>query len=335
MHLRSILALVAISVAGVASAQSIRATVDGNLVNFPDVQPVMVNGRVMVPVRGVFEHMNASVVWDAYNQTVNAQHGSTTISLKVGSYTATVNGQLVSFDAPATMRNGRVLVPLRFISESIGADVQWLEASHTVQITSAAGAPPVGTGYTTMSMDAGTVIPFRLNQRLTSSEASAGDRFTASLDTSGLSNYQGLPPGTILEGHVDVVRAKTGDTPGVLGLKFDRIRLLDGQVYTAFGTLIGLDKNSVDNVDGRLVAKNSAKDNNLKYVGYGAGAGAIVALLTDGNILTNSLIGGALGYLFGEIQKDPSKSNNVVLDAGTRFGMRLTNEFTFKVPTLP
>jgi hypothetical protein len=270
------LALVAISVAGVAGAQMIHATVDGQMVHFPDVQPIMVNGRVMVPVRGVFEHMNASVVWDPYTQTVNAQHGDTSISLKVNSYTATVNGQLVSFDAPATIRNGRVLVPLRFISESIGSDVQWVEAIRTVRITSVATAPPFGSSYTTMSMDAGTVIPFRLNQRLTSSEATAGDRFTASLDTSGLSNYQGLPPGTILEGHVDVVRAKTGDTPGVLSLKFDRIRLLDGQIYTAYGTLIGLDKNSVDNVDGRLVAKNSAKDNNLKYVGYGAGAGAIV-----------------------------------------------------------
>ncbi len=335
MQLRGIVALVAISVACAASAQSIRATVDGNLVHFPDVQPVMVNGRVMVPVRGVFEHMNANVTWDAYNQTVNATHAGHVISLKVNSYTATVDGRLVNLDSPATMRSGRVLVPLRFISESLGAGVEWLEASRTVEITSAVTAPPYGGNYTTMSMDTGTVIPFRLNQRLTSTESSAGDRFTASLDTSGLSNYQGLPPGSLLEGHVDVVRAKTGTTPGVLGLKFDRIRLPDGQIYTAYGTLIGLDKDSVENDNGRLVAKNSAKDNNLKYVGYGAGAGALIAILTDGNILTNSLIGGALGYLFGEIQKDPSKANNVVLDAGSKFGMRLTSDFTFKVPSTP
>ena len=287
-----------------------------------------------VPVRGVFEHMNATVVWDAYNQTVNAQHGEHTISLKVNSYTATVNGQLVSFDAPATMRNGRVMVPLRFISESLGAEVEWLEATRTVEITSATTAPPYGTSYTTISMDSGTVVPFRLNQRLTSSESTAGDRFTASVDTNGMSNYQGLPTGAILEGHVDVVRAKTGTTPGVLGLKFDRVRMPDGQVYTAYGTLIGLDA-GIENVDGRLVAKNSAKDNNLKYVGYGAGAGAIVAVLTKGNVLTNSLIGAALGFLFGEDPKDPSKANNVVLDAGTRFGMRLTNDFSFRVPALP
>ena len=329
--LRGVLALLAVSVAGAAGAQDIRTTVDGYLVNFPDVQPIMVNGRVMVPVRGVFEHMNATVTWDSYNQTVNATRGTDTISLPVNSYTATVNGRTVNLDTPATMRSGRVLVPLRFLSESLGAEVEWLSATRTVEITNAGSTPPYEPGYTTMMINSDTVVPFKLNQRMTSNESSQGDRFTASLDTNGFSNYQGLPAGSILEGHVDVVRAKTGDTPGVLGLKFDRVRLPDGTTYPIYGALIGLDKDSVTNENGRLVAKDGAKDNNLKYVGYGAGAGALVAILTDGNILTNSLIGGALGFLFGEIQKDPSKSRNVVLDANTKFGVRLTNDFSFRV----
>jgi hypothetical protein len=333
--MRAITALLALLVGCAASAQSIRATVDGNPVYFPDVQPVMVNGRVMVPVRGVFEHIGAIVTWDSYNRTVHATHDGHHVSLIANSYTATVDGRLVNLDTPATMRSGRVLVPLRFISESLGAGVEWLEASRTVAITTAVTAPPYGGNYTTMRMESGTVIPFRLNQRLSSTESSAGDRFTASVDTGGLSNYEGLPQGSLLEGHVDVVRAKTGTTPGVLGLKFDRVRLPDGQVYTAYGTLIGLDKDSVENDNGRLVAKSTSRNDNLKYVGYGAGAGVLVAILTDGNILTNSLIGAALGYLFAEIQKDPSKSRNVVLDAGTRFGMRLTSDFTFKVASSP
>jgi hypothetical protein len=107
----------------------------------------------------------------------------------------------------------------------------------------------------------------------------------------------------------------------------------DGQTFAIYGSLIGLDANSVTNDNGRLVAKDGAKDDNLKYVGYGAGAGALVAIVTNGNILTSTLIGGALGWLFGEIQKDPSKSRNVALESGTRFGVRLTNEFAFRVPT--
>ena len=50
--------------------RSIRATVNGENVYFPDVQPAMVNGRVMVPLRGVFEHMGAHVMWNSATQTV-------------------------------------------------------------------------------------------------------------------------------------------------------------------------------------------------------------------------------------------------------------------------
>lgn len=106
----------------------------------------------------------------------------------------------------------------------------------------------------------------------------------------------------------------------------------DGQLYGVSGSLIGLDSKYVDNDNGRLVAKSSAQKDNLKYVGYGAGGGALVALLTDGNVLSNSLIGAALGFLYGEIQKDPSKANNVALDQGSLFGVRLTNDLAVRIP---
>jgi hypothetical protein len=52
-------AVIAVSAMGGASAQPIRATVDMVAVDFVDAQPMMINDRVMVPVRGVFEHMKA------------------------------------------------------------------------------------------------------------------------------------------------------------------------------------------------------------------------------------------------------------------------------------
>lgn len=194
------------------------------------------------------------------------------------------------------------------------------------------GRPIVVTTASEMRVDTGTVLPFRLSQSLSSNDSEVDDTFRAVLDSSVSSNYQGLPSGSILEGHVDYVRAKSGDTPGLLGLAFDRVRLPDGQVYSVYGTLIGLDSESVVNENGRLVAKAGAKKDNLKYVGYGAGGGALVALLTRGNILTNSIIGAALGFLYGEIQKDPSKVRDVSLDTTTKFGVRLTRDFTFQVP---
>ncbi|MCW5943118.1 MAG: copper amine oxidase N-terminal domain-containing protein [Fimbriimonadaceae bacterium] len=329
--------LVALTVGGAASAQDIRATVDGTYVNFPDVQPRMTStGHVMVPVRGVFEHMNATVVWDNASQTVVAERGADSIRLPVNSNTATINGRQVSMSTPATNYQGRTMVPLRFLSEALGASVKWLWESRTVQIQSGNGpsntTPPVA-GYTLMQVDSGTVIPFKLSQRLSSDASSVGDKFTATLDTAGSSNYQGITNGAILEGHVEVTRAKSGDTPGVLGLAFDRIRMADGQTYAIAGALIGLDEKSITNENGRLVAKPGSKNDSLKYVGIGAGGGAIVALLTKGNVVTNSLIGAALGFVLGEIQKDPSKARNVNLESGTGFGVRLTRDLTFQVPT--
>ncbi len=189
---------------------------------------------------------------------------------------------------------------------------------------------PTLAGYTPMRMSVGTVLPFSLNQKLSSNESSVGDRFTANLETSEYSNYQGMPYGAVLEGHVDVVRAKSGKTPGVLGLAFDRIRMPNGQTINIQGTLIGLDSKSVVNDNGRIVARAGAKNDNLKWVGYGAGGGALLSVLTKGNLLTNTLIGGALGYLYGEIQKDPSKARNVTTDVGTKFGVRLTRELAFQ-----
>lgn len=189
---------------------------------------------------------------------------------------------------------------------------------------------PYPATYSSMRLDAGTVLPFSLNQKLSSNGSEVGDRFTANLDTSNYSNYEGMANGAVLEGHVDMARAKTGKTPGVLGLAFDRIRMPDGKTYPIYGSLIGLDSKSVSNDNGRLTAKPGSKSNNLKWVGYGAGAGALVSILTKGNLLSNTLIGGALGYLYGEIQRDPSKARNVTSNAGTKFGVRLTRDLAFR-----
>lgn len=322
------LTLMSVALAGSASAQNIRTTVDGNLVQFPDMKPMMTNGRVMVPVRGVFEHMNANVTWDNNTQAVTAMHNGTTIVLPVNARYATINDRQVEMDAPAVVHMGRTMVPLRFLSEALGANVEWVASSRTVEIDTSA-VNNSGNTYSMMKMDVGTVIPFKLNTKLTSNEAAVGDKFEATVDTS--SNYEGLPAGSILEGHVEIVKAKSGDTPGVLGLAFDRVRVQNGQTFPIRGALIGLDNKSVSNENGRLVANPGAKSNDLKYVGYGAGGGALVALLTKGNVVTTTLIGGALGYLFGEIQKDPKKANDVSLNEGSKFGVRLTRQLSFRV----
>lgn len=139
------MALVLALVAAVASAQSgISVTVNGNPVLFAGTGPQMVGGRVLVPLRGVFERLGASVQWVPAQRQVIATRGSDTVQLQIGNPSATVNGEGVTLDVPAEIVGGSTMVPIRFVSESIGAKVLWHEAEQRVEIIGggAVSAPP-------------------------------------------------------------------------------------------------------------------------------------------------------------------------------------------------
>lgn len=116
------------------AATNIRIYVDG--VELVTRQaPVIQSNTTLVPLRGIFEELNARVVWNQKAQTITAYKGSNTVMLKIGSRAATVNGQSVTLDVPARAINGNTVVPLRFIGESLGQDVRWNAASQSVLIT--------------------------------------------------------------------------------------------------------------------------------------------------------------------------------------------------------
>jgi hypothetical protein len=322
-------------VSGLASASlgGIKARVDGSAVNFPDAQPVMVNNRVMVPLRGVFEKMNASVEYDAVTHTVTTQSGGDNIQLTLGSRTATVNGSDLMIEVAPYTKGGSTMVPLRFISEAMRAEVDWVDATQSVEILtkSKIGAPMDMPGMSTMRMLVGTILPFRLDEVLGSQVSRVGDPFKATLDTQGAADYQGLPSGTMIEGHVDVAKPKEGPNPGVLGLTFDWVRLPDGQSYRIYGTLAGLEKVDIDPATGRMIARSSSKDDDLKMVGYGAAGGILVSLVTEGNVVNDALLGGALGYLLGQLNPSEKKPTDVLTTPQMKFGVKLNRDFMFRV----
>ncbi|MCK9478959.1 MAG: stalk domain-containing protein [Firmicutes bacterium] len=100
-----------------------------------DQQPFNENGRVLVPVRAVFEALDAEVVWDEHTQTIVCNKGMTKIVLTVDSANAKANGRDIELDVPAKIVNGRTFVPVRFVAESIGCFVGWQEQTNTVYIT--------------------------------------------------------------------------------------------------------------------------------------------------------------------------------------------------------
>jgi len=124
----------AIFPAHVFAQRGIRVTVDGTPLSL-DVEPVIRNGRTLVPMRAIFERLGATVDWNAGTGTITARRSNQTIQLTIGSATASVDGRRVNLDVPAEIVSNRTLVPVRFVSEALGARVDWAADTQTVIIS--------------------------------------------------------------------------------------------------------------------------------------------------------------------------------------------------------
>jgi hypothetical protein len=366
-------------VASVATAQGISVTVDGKAVRFNNGGPRSVNGRVMVPLRGVFEEMGASVNWDAANRDVNASRNGKSMRLHIGDREANVDGQPMTMDVPAMIIDGSTMVPIRFLSEALGSQVAWRESEKLVAISTGGGngnAQPIAklrdrrgrlrdsqgryqdangawhnargrwedqngnwhevgdgtqTGGRAQTLSSSTVLPVTLDRPLSSSNSESGEHFTATVRTTGDDYYGMLPNGTKVEGTVVTARPQSGSNPGILELSFQELRLPSGRSYPIDGDLVSLTaKGVVRDPDGHLRATGEARDNRGVYAGYGAGAGLIIGLLTK-KPLEGTILGGVLGYITGQVQKDKAgKPANVRLEQGTEFGVRLAEAVTLR-----
>ena len=99
-------------------------TVNGRGVQI-DVPAEIKGSRTFVPLRAIAEAFGATVTWDADTKGITIVLGDTEIKLQVGNNSATVNGKQLTVDPAPYIVNGRTLVPLRFISEALGAEVRW------------------------------------------------------------------------------------------------------------------------------------------------------------------------------------------------------------------
>ncbi|MFM1652411.1 copper amine oxidase N-terminal domain-containing protein [Brevibacillus sp. B_LB10_24] len=97
--------------------------------------PTQINGSTLVPMRTIFEKLGVDVTWHQETSSITATKGSTKISLTIDKPTATVNGQTITLGTPPRLINSYTMVPIRFVSESLGAEVNWDEGSKTVFIT--------------------------------------------------------------------------------------------------------------------------------------------------------------------------------------------------------
>lgn len=113
--------------------EKVAVEVNGERVIF-DQQPVVQNGRTLVPLRKIFEALGASVGWHDETQTVTSIKGETIVSLTIGSNILKVNNREITLDVTAQTINGRTMVPARAVAEAFGCKVDWDEERNTVVI---------------------------------------------------------------------------------------------------------------------------------------------------------------------------------------------------------
>lgn len=128
------------SVAVFGANDDVTVTMDGETMEF-DVEPVMENDRVLVPFRAIFEALGCNVTYteDDGKQFVTAMRGDNQLIIEIGAYDMCVNGNVEALDAPAVIKNGRTLVPVRAVSETFGANVEWMGDSKTVAVATKQG----------------------------------------------------------------------------------------------------------------------------------------------------------------------------------------------------
>ena len=99
-----------------------------------DVAPMLINDRTVLPLRYVGETIGAKVDWFADEQKIVYVKGSKTIELWLGKTTVKINGKKTEIDTAPLEINGRTLVPVRFVTENMGANVDWEESTQKVTI---------------------------------------------------------------------------------------------------------------------------------------------------------------------------------------------------------
>ena len=99
-------------------------------------------GTLLIPLRSMFEQMGATVSWDAGSKTATVSKPGAEVKVTVGKPEVVINGESRPLDVPPMVYQGVVLVPVRVISEGMGAYVQWVPDRHLVVVRYIPATPP-------------------------------------------------------------------------------------------------------------------------------------------------------------------------------------------------
>ncbi|MEI3163947.1 MAG: copper amine oxidase N-terminal domain-containing protein [Lachnospirales bacterium] len=117
-------------------ANGISVNLNGENVEFSNQSPVIVEGRTLIPLRGVFEKLGYEISWDNETKTATFTKENTVVKVTVNANNFTINDGSVNLDVPAQIVNGSMMLPLRAVGEATGLKVDWDNDTKTVKLNS-------------------------------------------------------------------------------------------------------------------------------------------------------------------------------------------------------
>ncbi|HEY8347383.1 MAG TPA: stalk domain-containing protein [Symbiobacteriaceae bacterium] len=151
-----------------AAMPPVRVSLDGRILSLSPA-PQIVDGRTLVPVRGVFEAMGATVTWNQANRSVEVTRGDRYVRIQIGSRLACLNPQCTTaatLDVPARLIGNYTFAPVRFIAQAMGFRVDWDQQNRTVLIDTSRPPDYQFARLRIPTLTAGQVISDRVSLRV-------------------------------------------------------------------------------------------------------------------------------------------------------------------------
>ena len=284
-----------------AAGATFNVLVNGQGVRLPE-PPVERGGRVFVPLRGIFESLGAGVVYD--KGTINATAGDKTVQVKIGSNQAIVNGQSQFLDAAPFVVGATTMVPLRFVSEALGATVNYNDRTGTIAIETAAAQAKA-------TVPSGAALTAITNLDLKSGSAYVGQPVSMTVQPPYPANGTALA-GAIIRGKVLVAQAAGQGRNPKLEISVETVKLAGGSQLPIAAKI-----SKIDVRQGSNVAKEAV----------GTAAGMLIGNWIGKSLGTNAggLVGAAGGYMLTANSK-----TNFDVPTGSKVMMELTQPLALK-----
>ncbi len=118
------------------NAKQIHLVVDGEEIKNLAMPPIIFQDYTLVPAKEVFEKMGAVVSWNDVKKEAYVGMGDNLVIIKANSTLAEVNGKQLEMQIPAKIINDKTMIPLSFVSQSLGFSVKWEDTTRTVAVMS-------------------------------------------------------------------------------------------------------------------------------------------------------------------------------------------------------